>query len=258
MYLGLDLGAFRTEGAVARRRPRRGCRCHRTAGQRPPVPGLVEQDPADWIAACAQVLDDLSDHVGSVQAIGIAGHMHGVVLLDAAGEVGAPLPALERHPGRYRSCGHGRRPGLPRHLRHHRVPRLFCTEDGLGPGSRARALGTDRTGLFPKDFLAYWLTGTLNCEPSDAAGSALFDPGKGDWSPALCTAAGLSPDLLPPILDSDSPRGPVRPEIAERFGLNPACARAGGATAAASLGIGAVGDGEGQVSLGTRRAAHRQ
>ena len=253
MYLGLDLGTSGLKallldeghGVVAvATAPLESAR---------PSPGWSEQDPADWIAACSQVLDELSEHLGSVQAIGIAGHMHGVVLLDAAGEMvrpcllwndtraGAEAAAMDADPAFRAISGTIVFPGFS-------APKLAWVRDHE-PAHWAR---TERV-LFPKDFLAHWLTGTLNCEPSDAAGSALFDPDKGDWSPALCAAAGLSPDLLPPVIDSDSPRGSVRTAIAERFGLNPACVVAGGAgdNAAASLGIGAVKNGEGQVSLGT-------
>ena len=253
MYLGLDLGTSGLKallldeghGVVAvATAPLESAR---------PSPGWSEQDPADWIAACSQVLDELSEHLGSVQAIGIAGHMHGVVLLDAAGEVvrpcllwndtraGAEAAAMDADPAFRAISGTIVFPGFS-------APKLAWVRDHE-PAHWAR---TERV-LFPKDFLAHWLTGTLNCEPSDAAGSALFDPDKGDWSPALCAGAGLSPDLLPPVINSDSPRGSVRTAIAERFGLNPACVVAGGAgdNAAASLGIGAVKNGEGQVSLGT-------
>ncbi|HCH99386.1 MAG TPA: xylulokinase [Alphaproteobacteria bacterium] len=253
MYLGLDLGTSGLKALLLDKG--HGVVAVATAplDSARRSPGWSEQDPVDWIAACTQVLDDLSDHLGSVQAIGIAGHMHGVVLLDAAGEVvrpcllwndtraGAEAAAMDADPAFRAISGTIVFPGFS-------APKMAWVRDHE-PDHWAR---TERV-LFPKDFLAYWLTGTLNCEPSDAAGSALFDPGKGDWSPALCAAAGLSPDLLPPVIDSDSPRGPVRVEIAERFGLNPACMIAGGAgdNAAASLGIGAVKNGEGQVSLGT-------
>ena len=253
MYLGLDLGTSGLKallldeghGVVAvATAPLESAR---------PSPGWSEQDPADWIAACSQVLDELSEHLGSVQAIGIAGHMHGVVLLDAAGEVVRPCllwndtrasaeaAAMDADPAFRAISGTIVFPGFS-------APKLAWVRDHE-PAHWAR---TERV-LFPKDFLAHWLTGTLNCEPSDAAGSALFDPDKGDWSPALCAGAGLSPDLLPPVINSDSPRGSVRTAIAERFGLDPACVVAGGAgdNAAASLGIGAVKNGEGQVSLGT-------
>ena len=253
MYLGLDLGTSGLKALLLDEGHSVVAVATAPLDSARPAPGWSEQDPADWIAACTQALHDLSDHLGSVKAIGIAGHMHGVVLLDAAGDVVRPCllwndtraaaeaAAMDADPAFRAISGTIVFPGFS-------APKMAWVRDHE-PDHWAR---TERV-LFPKDFLAYWLTGTLNCEPSDAAGSALFDPGKGDWSPALCAAAGLSPDLLPPILDSDSPRGPVRPEIAERFSLNPACVVAGGAgdNAAASLGIGAVGDGEGQVSLGT-------
>ncbi|CAI8351766.1 MAG: Uncharacterised protein [Rhodospirillaceae bacterium] len=150
---------FRTEGAVARRGPRRGCRCHRTARERPPVPGLVR---AGSRRLDRRVLTGAGRTLRAPRLGAGDRHRRAHARCGAAGRSrggGATLPALERHPGRCRSCGHGRRPGLPRHLRHHRLSRLFRTQASLGPGSRAGALGPDGTGPVPQGLprpLAHW------------------------------------------------------------------------------------------------------
>ena len=55
-----------------------------------PQPGHSEQHPADWLAAADEAVAALRRRVGAadwaaVAALGVAGQMHGVVLLDAAG-----------------------------------------------------------------------------------------------------------------------------------------------------------------------------
>ena len=51
-----------------------------------PNPGWSEQDPEDWIKACKLVFKELQtnfpNEISKLQSIGVAGHMHGAVLLD--------------------------------------------------------------------------------------------------------------------------------------------------------------------------------
>ena len=53
-----------------------------------PKPGWAEQDPEDWWRAAQEALEQLG--AGDVAGIGLSGQMHGLVLLDAAGEVLRP------------------------------------------------------------------------------------------------------------------------------------------------------------------------
>src|ERR1700726_676077 len=59
-----------------------------------PELGWAEQDPRDWWrAACAAIKECLAQtrtSAGEIAAIGLSGQMHGLVLLDAAGEVVRP------------------------------------------------------------------------------------------------------------------------------------------------------------------------
>jgi xylulokinase len=51
-----------------------------------PHPGWSEQDPADWITALEAAIVRLRDEhpaFSQIRGIGVAGHMHGAVVLDA-------------------------------------------------------------------------------------------------------------------------------------------------------------------------------
>ena len=55
------------------------------------APGFNEQSPSDWIDALKASINELKNRnasaVASLQAIGIAGHMHGATLLDKNGKI---------------------------------------------------------------------------------------------------------------------------------------------------------------------------
>jgi glycerol kinase len=57
-----------------------------------PQPGWSEQDPRDWWEATEAVLAELRARSGAPAGIGLSGQMHGLVALDAGGEV--VLPAI--------------------------------------------------------------------------------------------------------------------------------------------------------------------
>ena len=218
-----------------------------------PHPGWSEQHPADWIEACIQVFDQLQDYLPHVQSVGIAGHMHGVVMLDAKGDVLRPCMlwndtrateqalALDSDPIFQQISGTIVFPGFS-------APKLLWVKE-----HEPQVWSALQTVLFPKDYLAYWLTGQMHAEPSDAAGSALFDCAGICWSAPLCRAAGIPITTLPALVASDGVRGKIQADHVSRYGFLPDTVIAGGAgdNAGASIGIGAVQDGQGQVSLGT-------
>ena len=55
-----------------------------------PHPGWMEQHPQEWLTATQLVLDSLKAEVTEILGIGFSGQMHGLVCLDAAGEVIRP------------------------------------------------------------------------------------------------------------------------------------------------------------------------
>ena len=71
------------------------------------------------------------------------------------------------------------------------------------------------------DLIAYWLTGELATEATNASTTGLVDATTGDWSPVVLDRLGLDVSILPPIQTAGATRGSVRPELCSRLGLRP-------------------------------------
>jgi xylulokinase len=107
--------------------------------------------------------------------------------------------------------------------------------------------------LLPRDYLNYRLTGVLASEPSDAAGTLLFDVRERAWSPELLQALDLDPALLPPIVQSAAVVGTVQAAAAAELGLKEGTPVMGGGAdnACAAAGCGVVEPGQVLCSVGT-------
>ncbi|HWS48404.1 MAG TPA: rhamnulokinase family protein [Acidimicrobiia bacterium] len=71
------------------------------------------------------------------------------------------------------------------------------------------------------DLIAYWLTGELRTEATNASTTGLLDVRSGNWSAELLGRLDISPARLPPIEQPGSVRGRIRPELCARLGLDP-------------------------------------
>ena len=254
MFIGLDLGTSGLKGILiddAQRvlaeatAPLTVSRLH---------DGWSEQAPSDWIAAAESVMDALAAHgLGSVQGIGLSGHMHGATLLDASDEVLRPCilwndtrssheaADLDADPMFRRISGNIVFPGFT-------APKLDWVR-AHEPQIWARVAKV----LLPKDYLRLWLTGDHVGEMSDAAGTAWFDTGARDWSDDLLAATGLSRAQMPRLVEGSEVSGTLRTALAGRWGLPASVVIAGGGgdNAASGVGVGVVRAGEAFVSLGT-------
>ncbi len=107
--------------------------------------------------------------------------------------------------------------------------------------------------MLPKDYLNFWLTGRRTSDMSDAAGSSWLNVGARAWASDLVTATGLRMEHMPELVEGSDVVGPVMAGRASELGLPEGCVVvAGGAdNAVAACGIGALGEGQGFVSLGT-------
>ena len=90
------------------------------------------------------------------------------------------------------------------------------------------------------------MTGEKATEPSDAAGTLLFDIRRGCWSEGMLNALQLDPAMLPPVHGSASVTGRLTPAAAEALGLRSGTPVVGGGAdnAAAAVGSGVVGQGD--------------
>ena len=257
MFLGLDLGTSGLKALLI------------DAGQRVvgsatvplavarPQAGWVEQNPAAWIGAAENALDELAAdcraELAAVDGIGLSGQMHGATLLDRGDAVLRPCilwndtrshaeaARLDADPRFRRISGNIVFPGFT-------APKLLWVREHE-PDLFARIARV----LLPKDYLRLWLTGESVAEMSDAAGTSWFDTGARDWSDALLEAGAMTRELVPRLVEGTEVSGSLRPDLAARWGMNESVVVAGGAgdNAASAIGTGTVTDGAAFVSLGT-------
>ncbi|HEX9999757.1 MAG TPA: rhamnulokinase family protein, partial [Actinoplanes sp.] len=181
-------------------------------------------------------------HAGSVDSIGIDSWAVDYGLLDATG-------ALLGNPVHYRD---GRTDGVPERLgigddRLYDVTGLqklpFNTIYQL-----VAALGTPQYEaaqhlLLIPDLLAYWLTGEIGAEYTNASTTELVDVRTRDWSSSLISELGLRPSLFPPIRQPGS--------IIGNHAGTPVVAVGSHDTASAVVGVPAADDRFAYISCGT-------
>lgn len=225
-----------------------------------PLPGWTEQDPDDWWRACVRAVRSLGKQrafrSGTLAGIGLTGQMHGSVFLDRADRVIRPaiLWNDQRTAAECQEIEQKLRPPRLVTLTGNRALTGFTAPKVLWlrnkePGHFRRL----RRLLLPKDYLRLRLTGEHASDVSDASGTLLFDVCRRRWSEAMLKALDLSPEWLPPALESPQVSGRLSREAASALGLpagTPVVAGAGD-QAGGAVGSGAVEPGILTSSIGT-------
>ncbi|MBP3381838.1 MAG: xylulokinase, partial [Clostridia bacterium] len=73
--------------------------------------------------------------------------------------------------------------------------------------------------FFEKDYIRYYLTGVYCTDYIEAQGSMLFDCNTMQWDKELCALAGVTVDMLPPIVKPTDIVGKVTAKAAQYTGL---------------------------------------
>ena len=104
-----------------------------------------------------------------------------------------------------------------------------------------------------KDYINYKLTGRICTDPSYASGFGVFNLLGWDYEERFFQAAGISRDIFPEIIPSDSIIGSITKEAAARTGLTEGTPVACGGVDNTCMALGARGIGEGRIytSLGS-------
>ncbi len=257
MYLGLDLGTSALKALLVDDRQRVVASATRPLSVQRPAPGHSEQSPVDWWAATLDAVDALRrEHpsaLSAVRGIGVAGQMHGAILLDAAGEVLRPailwndvrataecLQLETAFPELRAVSGNIAMPGFT-------APKLLWVR-----AHEPDVFSRTATVLLPKAWLLFHLTGERVEERSDASGTLWLDVAARDWSDAALAATGLSRAAMPRLVEGSEPAGTLRPELAARWGMGRVTLAGGaGDNAGGAVGLGAIHPGDAFVSLGT-------
>ena len=224
-----------------------------------PRPGWAEQDPEDWWAGTQAVLAELD--ADRADGIGLAGQMHGLVALDAHGEV--LRPAILWNDGRTQAqcdeieerVGRDRLVALTgnRALAGFTAPKLLWLRE-----HEPDTFAAIRHVLLPKDEVRRRLVGgELGADVSDAGGTLLFDVAARAWSSEVCEALGIDEGWLAPVHESGALAGHARvgargSAAAGVDGRAIPVAAGAGDQAAGALGVGVVrAGGAASVVLGT-------
>jgi len=257
MYLGLDLGTSSIKAILMDGRQKIvGSTSAPLTVDRPQI-GWSEQDPESWIIAMKAALAMLSrthaPEYEAVRAIGLSGHMHGATAIDQSGRVIRPsilwndtrshaeAADLDADPRFRATTGNIVFSGFT-------APKLVWMQR-----HERKAFQRIAKVLLPKDYLRYWLTGETISDMSDASGTAWLDTGRRVWDDALIEATGMRREQMPDLVEGTERAGTLRSMAASELGLKRGIPVAGGAgdNAASACGIGAVGDGQAFLSLGT-------
>jgi sugar (pentulose or hexulose) kinase len=102
----------------------------------------------------------------------------------------------------------------------------FNTIYQLTAASQTPVLAAARTLLLVPDLLAYWLTGRIGAEVTNASTTALLDVATRQWATGVMQRAGIRASLFPPIWQPGDTIGPIT-----------------GASVASAAGLGATGAG---------------
>lgn len=115
------------------------------------------------------------------------------------------------------------------------------------------ALQKTRRLMAVKDYVRFRLTGDYLTDSIEAMGFMLLDVKKSEWSPLLCSLAGIDERLLPPIVDSMARVSPLTQKALADTGLSPSLMVIAGATDTVMeiYAAGAVHSGQATVKLAT-------
>jgi xylulokinase len=225
-----------------------------------PRPLWSEQDPHEWWQAVTASIHSVFQQAGtsgeSVRAIGLTGQMHGLVLLDGAGEV--LRPAILWNDQRTQSqCDEiHKRVGKERliqitgnvALTGFTAPKILWVQQNE-PEIFAKA----RHILLPKDYIRYRLTGEFAMDKADGSGTILFDLKQRAWSAEILSTLGIPSEWMPPTFEGPAFTGKITAEAAAVTGLMVGIpvAAGGGDQAAQAVGVGAVEPGVVALTVGT-------
>lgn len=257
-YIGADLGTSALKLLLVAQDGRVVRQTSRAYEVYYPSNGWSEQAPEDWWSALESGMHELTEGIDreSIRAIGVAGQMHGLVILDTDDRI--IRPAILWNDGRtaeqtaYLNEVIGQKT-LSQETANvafagFTAPKLLWVQQNE-PENFARIAKI----MLPKDYLNYRLTGVHATDYSDASGMLLLDVKNKCWSEKMLHICSVKAAQMPRLFESYDIIGTLLPDVAARLGLSPDVTVIAGAgdNAAAAIGTGTIGEGKCNISLGT-------
>ncbi len=259
LLLGIDIGTTSTVGMLLD--PERGVRAvaQRPAGLHSPRPGFAEADPEQWWRNLCALVPELLAQAGAraeeVAAVGVAGMVPTVVLVDAEGRV--LRPSIQQNDARAVAEIAAFRERFDETQILARTGSAI-TQQSLGPKlawlrrHEPEVMAKARGLMGSYDFIVHRLTGARSAERNWALESGLFDFRKECWIPELLEAAGIEEAWLGPVRWPHEVVGEVTPKAAAASGLRPGTPVVAGSAdhVASAFSAGVVEAGDLLVKLG--------
>lgn len=225
-----------------------------------PKPLWSEQHPHDWWDGVAQSIKGALQSANlkgeDIVAIGLTGQMHGLVMLDEAGNVLRPA-ILWNDQRTQAQCD-----AITEQIGFHRLieltgnraltgftsPKILWVRDNE-PEVYARCAHI----LLPKDYIRYRLSGAYAMDMADGAGTALMNVAKREWSTEVLNTLGIPVEWMPQLYEGTEVTSIVSPEGALATGLEAGTPIVGGGgdQAAGAVGMGCVSPDKIGVTVGT-------
>ena len=259
--LGIDVGTGGTRAVLAG--PDGGIVSSATCEHVPfasPKIGWAEQDPQDWCRATGSAIREAITAAGinssDISAVGLAGQMHGAVLLDTNNEV--LRPALIWCDQRTQAqCD-----WLNAKVGERKIIELTCNP-ALTNFTLTKLLWVRdnepeiwkrfRRVLLPKDYIRFRLTSEHAMDVAEASGTLMLDVAHRRWSEDMMSAVGLPMSCLPKLYESPEVCGRISEAGAAHTGLQPGTPVVAGAgdQAGGAVGMGIVRAGTVSATIGT-------
>lgn len=225
-----------------------------------PKTGWAEQDPQDWYratgSAVRQAISAAGINTSDISAVGLAGQMHGAVLLDENNDVLRPALIwcdqrtqaqcdwLNSKIGETKIIEFTCNPALTNFT----LTKLLWARD-----TEPEIWKRFRHVLLPKDYVRFRLTGEHAMDVAEASGTLMLDVTHRRWSEEMMSAAELPMSCLPKLYESPEVCGRISEAGAAHTGLKagtPVVAGAGD-QAGGAVGMGIVRAGAVSATIGT-------
>ena len=257
--LGVDLGTSSLKGLVVDREGQVVASASKDYPLLHPQTGYSEQDPQEWLDAFVDVVQQLTtkvaDFTKELEGISFSGQMHSLVVLDENEQVLRPA-ILWNDVRTTKQCQEIMATfgetllsiTKNRALEGFTLPKILWIQE-----NESAVWQQVRHMMLPKDYLGFWLSGTMHMDYSDAAGTLLLDEEKKEWSEPILDRFAIPKAYLPELIDSTGRIGTLRQELTAQFGFEKEVQLfAGGAdNACAAAGAGILDDKTAMASIGT-------
>ncbi len=257
-YIGADLGTSSLKLSLVNTDGEIVCTVTRFYELYYPNPGWSEQKPEDWYEALISGIKELVSGIDAskVKGLGIAGQMHGLVILDENdcvirnailwndGRTDKETEYLNNTIGKEKLAEYTANIAFAGFT----APKILWLKENEPENFKKIS-----KIMLPKDYLNYLLTGVHCCDYSDASGMLLLDVKNKCWSDEMLNICSISKEQMPKLYESYEIVGTLKSDVAELLGFRDdvIVVAGSGDNAGAAVASGTVSDGKCNISLGT-------